>query len=278
MREETGKKPSVIALAANKGGVGKTRYVLLLANCLGAAGKKVLVIDMDFNNSATFYYLSGLCPGAERDIVNKNIADGLSKEENRLGDYAIGTGHEGVSLIASSRGLADLRSVNEKRLTRMMRTLNGLYDFTIIDCAPNYDNLVLNALNAADVIITPVLKDMDSFNAAAFLWKKIGVETDKAGAWFVSVNGFDRQYEDAKSGKQRDYVEMYRTHFAGHITPVETWFPWAADMNEIKDKQKPLSGDPIKGAVCNSGLYRAVISLANLFLDENDSVVWPKAF
>jgi hypothetical protein len=49
--------PLVTAFSANKGGAGKTRQAILTANCLGAAGKKVLVIDMDFNNSATFYYL-----------------------------------------------------------------------------------------------------------------------------------------------------------------------------------------------------------------------------
>jgi chromosome partitioning protein len=271
------KKPSVIALAANKGGVGKTRYVLLLANLLGASGKRVLVIDMDFNNSATFYYLSDLDSEAEREIINKNIADALSKEENRLDDFTILTSHKGVSLIASSRGLADLRSVNEKRLMRMTATLNGLYDFVIIDCAPNYDNLVLNALNASDVILTPVLKDMDSFNAAAFLQKKISVETEKAGVWFVSVNGFDRQYEDAKSGKQRDYVEMYQTHFAGHITPKESWFPWVADMNDIKDRRKMLSKNPVKGAVCNPGLYGAVAALADLLSDDGGTP-WAEVF
>jgi chromosome partitioning protein len=275
--EPEAKKPSVVALSANKGGVGKTRYVLLLANCLGSSGKKVLVIDMDFNNSATFYYLSDLSPDAEREIINKNIADAMAKEENNLDDYSILTSHRGVSLIASSRGLADLRSVNEKRLLRMLPGLRGLYDFVIIDCAPNYDNLVLNAINGSDVIITPVLKDMDSFNAAAFLQKKINVETEKGNAWFVTVNGYDRQYEHAVSGKQRDYVQMYQESFSGHITPSESWLPWTADMNEIKDRRKALSNEPVKGAVYNPGLYRAVVSLAGMLIEE-DELPWAGVF
>jgi chromosome partitioning protein len=269
------KKPTVIALSANKGGVGKTRYAILLANCLGASGKRVLVIDMDFNNSATFYYLADL--EAEREILNKNIADALTKEENRLDDFSVLTGHRGVSLIASSRGLADLRSINEKRLFRMIPTLTGLYDTVIIDCQPDYNNLTLNALNAADVIITPVLRDMDSFNAAAFLSKKIAVETEKSGAWFISINGYDRQYEDAKGGKQRDYIEMYRKYFSCHLTPSETWYPWTADMNEIKDRRKSLSPKPARGAVCNPRLYRAVVSLAECLIDD-DTLPWAEAF
>jgi chromosome partitioning protein len=232
---------------------------------------------MDFNNSATFYYLSDLGQNYEKEIINKNIADAMAKEENRLDDFSILTSHAGVSLIASSRGLADLRSVHEKRLQRMLPALAGSYDFVIIDCAPNYDNIVLNALNASDIILTPVLKDMDSFNAAAFLRKKITIETEKAGVWFVSINGYDRQYEDAKGGKQRDYVKLYQDVFSGHITPPETWFPWTADMNDIKDRRKALSVKPIKGTAYNAALYRAVTALAGSIIEE-DTLPWAEVF
>lgn len=275
--KKTSERPKVIAYSANKGGVGKTRYALLSANCLGACGKKVLFIDMDFNNSSTFYYLVELSSEAEKDIIGKNIADAMMKEENRLDDYSILTGHKGVSLISSSRGLSDLRAVNEKRLLRMMPTLNGLYDFVIIDCGPNYDNIVLNAINAADLIITPVLKDMDSFNSAAFLQKKISVETDKGNCWFLSINGFDRQYEDARGGKQRDSVKLFQDYFSGHMTPSNTWFPWTADMNEIKDKHRMLSRVPAKGAVNNPGLYNCVIALVSSLVDEED-ITWAEVF
>jgi chromosome partitioning protein len=146
--------PLVAAFSANKGGVGKTRQALLTANCLGAAGKRTLVIDLDFNNSATFYYLPDERAGAAGE---KNIADALAKEDNLLSEYTLTTGHRGVNLIASSRYLADLRSINEKRLSRMMPALAGKYDIVIIDCQPDYNNLTLNAINASNLIITPVL-------------------------------------------------------------------------------------------------------------------------
>jgi chromosome partitioning protein len=274
---EPGRQPKVIALSANKGGVGKTRYALLLANCLGASGKRVLMIDMDFNNSSTYYYLVELPPEAEREILNRNVADAMMKEENRLDDYSILTNRRGVSLIASSRGLSDLRSVNEKRLKRMMPTLKGLYDYVIIDCGPNYDNIVLNAINASDIIITPVLKEMDSFNAASFLQKKISVETEKISCWFLSINGYNRQFEDASSGKQRDYVKIFQDYFSSHMTPSDTWFPWTVDMNDIKDKHKMLSRANEKGAACNPGLYDAVINLVKTIIDE-DELNWPESF
>jgi chromosome partitioning protein len=248
----------IIAVSANKGGVGKTRQAILTANCLGAAGKRVLVIDMDFNNSATFYYLK-----AEQMEMAKsrNIADALGRESNRLADYALPTGHPGVDLLASSRYLADLRSVSEKRLSRMTAPLAEQYDAVIIDCQPDFNNLTLNALNAADLIITPVLKDLDSYNAACFLGQKIALDTDKQGVWYITINGYNKQYEHAKGGKQKEYLDVYLQEF-NRVTPRDSWFPWTADMNDIKDRKARLASGPAPGAVCNIELYQAVIRLA----------------
>jgi chromosome partitioning protein len=251
-------KPRVITLSANKGGVGKTRMVILIANCLGAAGKRVLVVDMDFNNSASFYYLS---PDQTEIARTKNIADGLSKETNNLADYALPTGHGGVQILASSRYLADLRSVSERRLSRMTEHLSGIYDMILIDCQPDYNNLTLNALNAADLIITPVLKDLDSYNAACFLGQKIALDTDKQEGWYITINGYNHQYETALGGKQKEYLDIYKNEFQ-RITDSATWLPWTADMNEIKDRKKQVSNQQIRGAVENPELYHAVIKLS----------------
>jgi chromosome partitioning protein len=256
--------PLVAAFSANKGGVGKTREALLIANCLGAAGRRVLVVDMDFNNSATFYYLPGDLAGAAGE---KNIAAALSRESNLLADYAIPTGHKGVDLIASSRYLADLRSISEKRLGRMIPALAGKYDLVVIDCQPDYNNLTLNAINASDLIITPVLKDLDSFNAAAFLGQKIALDTDKQENWYITINGYNRHYEEASGGKQKEYIDVYRSEFS-RITDPATWFPWTADMNEIKDRKKRLSDTPLRGEICNPELYHAVISLSEFLIQE----------
>jgi chromosome partitioning protein len=265
--------PWVITVSANKGGVGKTRTAILTANCLGASGKRVLVIDMDFNNSASFYYLSP----EQADIARtKNIADGLSKETNKLADYTLPTSHPGVHLLASSRYLADLRSINEKRLSRMTESLSGVYDVILIDCQPDYNNLTLNALNAADCIITPVLKDLDSYNAACFLGQKIALDTDKHDAWYITVNGYNRQYETASGGKQKEYLDIYKHEFM-RITDPAAWFPWTADMNEIKDRRKLLSREPARGAVQNSELYQAVIKLAE-FCIRNELPEKPAVF
>jgi chromosome partitioning protein len=237
----------VITVSANKCGVGKTRLVILAANCLGACGKKVLVMDMDFNNSASFYYLSP----EQTDIVRtRNIADGLSKETNRLADYTLPTDHPGVHLLASSRYLADLRSISEKRLSRMTEGLADICDVILIDCQSDYNNLTLNALNAA-----------------CFLGQKIALDTDKHDVWYITINGYNHQYEAALGGKQKEYLDIYTNEFQ-RITDPATWFPWTADMNEIKDRKKLLSCQQIRGAVQNPELYTTVIRLSEFCIQE----------
>jgi chromosome partitioning protein len=252
----------VIAFSANKGGVGKTRSAILTANCLGASGKKVLVIDMDFNNSASFYYLNN---DQIELATNKNIADGLSKETNNLADFSIPTDHPGVHIVPSSRYLADLRGISEKRLSHMTAALVAFYDVLIIDCQPDYNNLTLNAINAADLTITPVLKDLDSYNAACFLGQKITLDTDKKDSWYITVNGYNHQYEAAQGGKQKEYIDIYTQEFS-RITNPATWFPWTAAMNEIKDRKKQLAREPLRGSIYNPELYKAVISLSEFLL------------
>jgi chromosome partitioning protein len=158
-------KTTVITLCSIKGGVGKTSTGIELAKCFAAAGMKVLQGDSDLNNSLSAHHLDEAMMEKTRKL---NFAVALSREENNLCDFAVPTGTPGIDLIASSPYLSDLRTISEKRLKRMIPSLYGAYDVFIIDCHPTYDNIVLNALHAADYVITPVLKDLFSYNAAVF--------------------------------------------------------------------------------------------------------------
>lgn len=264
-----------IAFAANKGGVGKTRLSILTANYLAALEFQVLLASMDFNNSADHYYLRREEDGAlDRRADHKNIAEALRKDTNNLSDYALPTTRANVWIMPSSRYMSDIRSINERRLSRMTRALEGRYDFMVIDCAPTYDNLMLNAVNAADFIVTPALQDLDSLNAAVFLDYKLSTETDKRGDWLITINGYNKRFEDAEGGAQKEYIDEFAARF-DNMTRRSTWLPWAKrDMNEIKDRRRLLSErTPVvdgngQKAVVNKGLYAAAANFAELFIDE----------
>lgn len=266
-------KTTVIVFVSIKGGVGKTSLAIKVADCLAAAGMRVIMADSDLNNSLSYHFL-------EKAMLEKtaklNFASALSDENNNLCDYAVPTVTPGIDLIASSPYLSDLRTLSEKRLKRMVPSVYGAYDVMLIDCHPTYDNIVLNALRAADYAVTPVLKDLFSYNAAVFMSEVLPRDVEGLENWFVLLNGYDKRYEDSRSGRQSDFVELYRSSGLP-LTPEAAWLPWTAAMNQSVDYRKKLSRTRnVPGSVCNEALYNAVAALAGCFFDDELSI--PEAF
>jgi chromosome partitioning protein len=260
-----GKKTLVISLASIKGGVGKTHIVILLARFLARCGYRVLLMDSDLNNSLSFHFLSEEMFKKAEDGIN--LYNALGNEKNNLCDFALKTKTDGIDLIASSAYLADLRTLSEKRLKRMIPTLYGRYDVLLIDCHPTYDNIVLNALHASDYAITPVLKDTFSYNAARFFADVIPRDVESLDKWLVLLNGYDRRHEEAKTGRQYDFVELYRKSELP-LLPTETWLPWTTQMHMLVDYNRELTQKKdVRGTVYNPELYAAVSELALGFFD-----------
>jgi chromosome partitioning protein len=236
----------------------------MLAKCLAAAGMRVGLIDMDLNNSLSFHFI-------EEEIMKQttklNIARALSDEQSNLNDFFVPSRTEGVKIIASTPHLADLRTLAEKRLARLIPTLYGHFDVCIIDCPPTYDNIVLNAINASDYTITPVLKDLFSFNAASYLAGVLPRDVEGFENWFVLINGYDKRFDESKSGRQYDFLNLYKEEDFP-LTPTETWMPWTTQIHLIVDYHKDLTCTKgITNAVYNPDLYRAVLELAGCFFD-----------
>jgi cellulose biosynthesis protein BcsQ len=266
-------KTIVIVFVSIKGGVGKTSVVIKLADCLAKAGMKVIMADSDLNDSLSSNRL-------EQDVREKtkklNLASALSDVTNNLCDFAVPTTTPGIDLIASSPYLSDLRTISEKRLKHMIPSLYGKYDVMLIDCHPTYDNIVLNALHAADYAITPVLKDLFSYNAAVFLSEVLPRDVEGFENWFVLLNGYDRRYEESRTGRQSDFVELYKNSGLP-LTPPSTWLPWTAGMYQTIDYHRPLSRrKDVPGAVYNEGLHAALGELAGSFFD--DELTIPEVF
>ena len=257
-------RTTVVSLAGIKGGNGKSTITILISKCIAAAKKRVLLIDFDLNDSLSNHFLEGDMQAKTKQL---NIAAALSDEKNNLCDYAVPTMTPGIDLIASTPYLADLRALSVKRLKRMIPSLYGKYDICIIDCAPTYDNIVLNAINASDYTITPVLKDLFSYNSVSFLSEVLPRDVEGIKNWYVLINGYDKRFEESKSGRQADYMELYQKG-KFPLTPKETWLPWTAQIHLIIDYHKQLSCTKgLPGAVYNPELYRSITNLAGCFFD-----------
>jgi chromosome partitioning protein len=196
-----------VAYVSLKGGTGKSSLTILTANYAAATGKKVLVIDLDLQNSASFYY------HPEEIAAGRNIAAAL-QQAIPLNDAVVPTIKHNVSLLPSSLNLADVRAIDEKRLARLLPALQDDYDLIIIDTPPTYDNIVLNGIRAAERIYTPLNTSQFDVKSALFIRDKLELDVpDKLGAWQPVVNNLNRSHLTSDSCITAQYLGLIRSSF-----------------------------------------------------------------
>ncbi len=145
----------VIALANQKGGVGKTTTSVNLGACLADAGKKVLLIDLDPQGNAT----SGL--GIDKKDIDESVYDVLINDVN-LKKVILHSSHQGLDIVPTTIALsgAEVELTNlmarETRLKDAFGDVKDEYDYILIDCPPSLGLLTINAFTACDSILIPV--------------------------------------------------------------------------------------------------------------------------
>lgn len=145
----------MIAVANQKGGVGKTTTAINLASALGQMGKKVLMVDIDPQGNAT----SGLGVNKrENEFSTYHLLLSTAKIE----DVLVKTEYKNLDLLPSNINLAgveiELVEMQERtfRLRQSLAPVKELYDFIIIDCPPSLGLITLNALAAANSLLVPI--------------------------------------------------------------------------------------------------------------------------
>ena len=145
----------IIAIANQKGGVGKTTTAINLSSCLAEKGKKVLSVDMDPQGNMT----SGL--GLDKNAVEKTIYD-LIIGEVEIEDVIEKDVIDNLDIIPTSIDLSaaeiELIDVEEKEyiLRNAIYKVKNDYDFIIIDCPPSLSMLTINAMTTADSVLVPI--------------------------------------------------------------------------------------------------------------------------
>lgn len=248
----------IIAIANQKGGVGKTTSAVNLSACMAHLGQKVMLVDIDPQGNAT----SGA--GIDKGDVDQCVYDVLV-EDVKVEDVVRETVIPGLYLVPATIQLAgaELELVptisREVRLGRALKKVKDDYDYMIIDCPPSLGLLTINALTAADAVLIPVQCEYYALEGLSQLLNTIRL-VQKHLNHHLMIEGVLLTMLDARTNLGIQVIEEVKKYFQEKV--YETIIPRNVRLSEAPSHGKPIVVyDPrSKGAEVYSDLAREVIS------------------
>lgn len=250
-----------IALANQKGGVGKTTTAINLAASLAALETKVLIVDADPQANAT----SGI--GFDIRNIKTSIYECLIDGVNPK-DIILSTEFGNLDVIPSHIDLvgAEIEMLNlpnrEKMLKQVIEKVKDKYDFVLIDCSPSLGLLTVNALTAADSIIIPVQCEYFALEGLGKLLNTVKIIQNRLNPE-LEIEGFLLTMYDSRLRLSNQVVDEVRKHFQQMV------FDTIIQRN-IKLSEAPSFGKPVLMYDANSKGSINHLNLARELLQKNE--------
>lgn len=243
-RSEPGGGARIIALANQKGGVGKTTTTLSLGAALAELGEQVLVVDFDPQGGCALGL--GIEPGA----LDLSVYNALLDRSCQVEDCILKTSVPHLELLPSNIDLsaAEIMLVQEvareQTLMRVLAPLRVKYDFILIDCPPSLGLLTINALTAADGVIVPLECEYYALRGMALLMDSIERIRDRLNPR-LQVDGIVATLLDTRTLHSKEVLARVEEAFGPQLFDTTI-------RKTVRFAEAPVAGEPILTYAPNS--------------------------
>jgi chromosome partitioning protein len=250
--------PRVVAVANQKGGVGKSTTAVNLGAALAEIGRKVLVIDLDPQGNASTGL--GIEPSRRQVGTYQVLSQGVPPET-----AVVETGVSGVWAIPSTIDLAGAeielvgQIARETRLSRAIDSVVGAYDFVLLDCPPSLGLLTVNALSAADELIVPIQCEYYALEGLGQLLRNVRLIQQSLNPR-LRLTGIVLTMYNSRTKLSEQVVGEVRRYFGARV--YDTIIPRTVRLSEAPGFGVPITTyDPrSKGAKAYRALAREFVA------------------